>query len=76
MKKNSISFSDTSIPVDQPLWSYNDLSKYLGRSVNTLRKDVMHRRIPFIKIGKLIRFNPDAIALWLQEKQSDNIAEI
>lgn len=70
MKKvNQQNFIQIAVPTEQKLWTYEDLSTYLGRSTNTLRKDVMYERIPYIKIGRLIRFNPDAIALWLQEKQ-------
>ena len=51
------------------LWNYSDLSAYLKLSENTLRRYVMDRRIPFIKIGnKAIRFKPDQINAWLKNQ--------
>lgn len=55
---NELSLSDG-------LWDYKDCGRFLKRSVNTLRRDVMFKRIPFIRIGRSIRFSPEAIREYL-----------
>jgi excisionase family DNA binding protein len=41
---------------------------HLGVSVRHIRKLVAQRRIPYVKWGNLLRFDPNAIASWLDEK--------
>ena len=53
---------------ESELMDYSKLSEYLSRSVNTLRQDVQHRRIPFLKIGRHVRFRRSDIDLWLGSK--------
>ncbi len=47
------------------LLTYEDLSKALKRSRFSLTRDVQAKRIPFIRIGTQIRFDPQEIAMWL-----------
>jgi excisionase family DNA binding protein len=47
------------------LWNYADCGRFLRRSVNTLRRDVMYHKIPFIRVGRSIRFSPEAIRAYL-----------
>lgn len=56
------------VPI-QTLLTYADLSQILKRSEHALRRDVMHRRIPFKRIGGQVRFDPQEIKEWI-EKQS------
>lgn len=49
------------------LWRYADLARYLGVSEDKLRRDVMNRAIPFTKIGRVVRFDPEEIDTWLKE---------
>lgn len=41
------------------------LADHLGVDVRHVRRLVAERRIPFIKWGHLLRFDPDEIAEWL-----------
>lgn len=41
------------------------LAEHLGVSVRHVRRLVAERRVPFIKWGHFIRFDPDEIARWL-----------
>ena len=50
------------------LWTYKDLSEHLKMSENTLRQYVMYRKIPFIKIGKSVRFDPDVMVEWIKDQ--------
>jgi len=54
------------------LWDKSELSKRLGRSISTISKDVMNRKIPFVKIGRHTRFRPTEIEAWI-ESQSKRI---
>lgn len=42
------------------------LAEHLGVTPRHVRRLVAERRIPFVKWGHLIRFDPDEIALWLE----------
>lgn len=39
----------------------------LGTSQRPIRRLVAERRIPYVKIGRLVRFDPDEIAAWLDD---------
>jgi excisionase family DNA binding protein len=49
------------------LWRYADLAEYLKVSEDKLRRSVMNRAIPFTKIGRVVRFDPEEIDAWLKE---------
>jgi len=39
----------------------------LGVSVRHMRRLVAERRIPFVKWGHLLRFDPDEVDRWIEE---------
>jgi excisionase family DNA binding protein len=41
------------------------VAEHLGDSERHVRRLVAERRIPFIKWGHLLRFDPDEVASWL-----------
>ncbi len=43
------------------------VAEQLGVTVRHVRRLVAERRIPFVKWGHLIRFNPNDINDWIQE---------
>ena len=43
------------------------LAEHLGVSIRHIRRLVHERRIPFIKWGHLIRFDPVEVQAWLDE---------
>jgi excisionase family DNA binding protein len=45
------------------------LAKHLGVSVRHVRRLVAERRIPFLKWGHLLRFDPIEITAWLEESR-------
>ena len=49
------------------------LAEYLGLKVYTIDSWVSQRRVPFIKLGKCVRFDPDEIELWLKERKVEPI---
>lgn len=43
------------------------VAEHLGVSVRHVRRLVAERRIPYMKWGHLLRFDPAAISQWLEE---------
>jgi excisionase family DNA binding protein len=54
-----------------PLLDVAGLAAVLGVSVRHVRRLVAERRIPFIKWGRYLRFDPDDVAAWLDEARVD-----
>lgn len=50
------------------LWDVGDVAAYLKVSRSTVRRRVEALDIPFIRLGGLIRFEPDAIREWAREQ--------
>lgn len=51
----------------QRLVDVRELSNYLGISSNTLYSWVSQRRIPFVKLGRLTKFDLQEIEEWIEE---------
>lgn len=43
-----------------------ELSEMLGVSVNTIYSWISQRKIPYIKVGRLVRFDVDKVEKWLE----------
>jgi len=43
------------------------LAERLATSERHVRRLVSERRIPFVRVGKLVRFDPVEVARWLEE---------
>ena len=44
------------------------LARLLGTTERHVRRLVAERRIPFVRVGRFIRFEPNAIAGWLEDR--------
>jgi excisionase family DNA binding protein len=51
------------------LLTIEDVAEHLGVTVGHVRRLVAERRIPFMKWGHLLRFDPSQIAEWLASRQ-------
>lgn len=51
--------------VPAPLMNIDQVAERLGTSVRHIRRLVHERRIPHVKVGRLVRFDPHEIELWL-----------
>lgn len=49
-----------------------DVAELLGVEVRHVRRLVHERRIPFIKWGHLLRFDPHDIAAWIDSHRHDD----
>jgi len=49
------------------LFDINQVAQFLGISKDTIYKMVNQHRIPYVKVGRLLRFERDALEAWLRE---------
>ncbi len=47
------------------LLTIKELADHLGVTVCHVRRQVAERRVPYLKVGRLVRFDPDEIGRWL-----------
>ena len=51
------------------LLNIEQLADWLGVEQGFIRRLVAERRIPFVKIGKFVRFDPDEITVWVDSRR-------
>ena len=44
-------------------------ASWLGVEIVFVRRLVAERRIPFLKVGKFVRFDPDEVAKWIDDQR-------
>ncbi|HEY8271315.1 MAG TPA: excisionase family DNA-binding protein [Pseudobdellovibrionaceae bacterium] len=49
------------------VWTIDDVAKELSCSIRHVRKLVSKNRIPYLKVGRLVRFSPQRISEWLHK---------
>ena len=49
------------------LLTIDQLAEQLGITTRHVRRLIAERRVPYLKVGKLVRFDPEEIAAWLDE---------
>ncbi|MBU0683514.1 MAG: helix-turn-helix domain-containing protein [Candidatus Omnitrophica bacterium] len=54
--------------MDKVLLSIQELSEHLKVSTNTIYSWVSQKRIPHIKVGRLVRFEKGKINEWLESR--------
>lgn len=55
-------------PIRPRLVSIQDCGLYLGLSVHTLYTMVSQRRIPFVKVGRLVKFDLALLDAWIAKR--------
>ena len=48
------------------LLTIDQLAERLGVTTRHIRRLVAERRVPYLKVGKFVRFDPAAVAEWLE----------
>jgi excisionase family DNA binding protein len=51
------------------LMNIDQLAQRLGITVRHVRRLVAERRVPYLKVGKLVRFDSGEIATWLDSRR-------
>jgi excisionase family DNA binding protein len=59
--------SVTDINTIPQLLTIEQLAERLGITVRHVRRLVAERRVPYLKVGRLVRFDPSEIAKWLRD---------
>jgi excisionase family DNA binding protein len=54
-----------SAPTLPRLLTIDQLAEHLGVTPRHVRRLIAERRVPFLKVGRLVRFDPGDIASWL-----------
>ena len=67
MNENNISCDDNT---KDRLLSIPQISRQLGVSVKTIYGWVYMRQIPYVKMGRLVKFDQHDIAKWIETKKS------
>ncbi|MDQ6784919.1 MAG: helix-turn-helix domain-containing protein [Actinomycetota bacterium] len=49
------------------LLTVEEVADHLGVTVRHVRRQIAERRVPYIKVGRLVRFDPEEIARWLDQ---------
>ena len=53
--------------MNKRLININELSEYIGLSISAIYSWVSQRRIPFVKCGRLTKFDLQRIDEWIEE---------
>ena len=53
-----------------------EAATYLGTSARHVRQLVATRRIPYLKVGRLVRFRPEALDAWLEENTVEPVRRL
>jgi len=53
----------------QPLMDMSMVAGQLGVTKNTLYAWVSQKRIPYVKIGRLVKFDRDDIDAWVEQQK-------
>ena len=46
-----------------------ELAKYIGITEGTARVWVCHKKIPYVKVGRLVKFDLNAIDAWVDKNK-------
>ncbi len=55
-------------PIARRLISIQEASDYTSLAVNTLYKMVNQRRIPYVKVGRLVKFDLAQLDEWINQQ--------
>ena len=61
------------ISIEKRFLGINDFSDYIGVPKGTLYSWVCQKKIPYLKIGKLVKFDLREIEPWLKERRFKEI---
>jgi excisionase family DNA binding protein len=57
------------------LLTVKEAAKFLGLKQSRVRKAVAYKEIPFTRIGRLVRFDPVRLNVWLRETSIDQTVQ-
>jgi excisionase family DNA binding protein len=54
--------------IGRRLVSIQDAATYTGLSIHTVYTMVSHRRIPYVKVGRLVKFDLELLDKWIKQQ--------
>jgi excisionase family DNA binding protein len=67
-KQNTV--SDSEAESKEKLWDTGDVATYLGVARSTARRYVEQHGLPFIRLPRGVRYDPDAVRQWAKSRES------
>ena len=58
--------------MDRTILTFDETCRFLQVKKSRLRTAIFRREIPFIKIGRLIRFDQNDLIRWLEELKKNS----
>ena len=55
---------DRSVTASRGLWTMSETAEWLNVPERMVRRLVAERRIPFVKVGRYVRFRPEDVEGW------------
>lgn len=68
-KHSTVAASEDERQNVETLWDTGDVATYLGVGRSTARKYVEKEGIPYIRLPRGIRFDPDAVKQWAKDRE-------
>lgn len=69
MRDKTAPHGATTTPQLPTLISIDEVAEHLGVTVRHVRRLVAERRIPYLKWGHLLRFDPEELSDWLESQR-------
>jgi len=66
--------ASNSTTFDGPLLTIDGVAETLGVTRRHVQRLVTERRIPFLKIGRFVRFDPAELNVWLEDQRVQAVA--
>lgn len=60
-------------PLRGPLLDMDAVAAALGVTPRPVQRLVSERRIPFLKVGRFVRFDPAALNVWLDQQRVEPV---
>ena len=54
-------------PLEHRLLDISEVAAYTGLSVHTIYTMVSQRRIPYVKVGRLVKFDEAMLQAWIKQ---------
>nr|WP_281721756.1 helix-turn-helix domain-containing protein [Nitrosomonas nitrosa] len=54
--------------IERRLLTIPEAAQYTGLSVHTLYAMVSQRRVPYVKLGRLVKFDREALEKWIKQQ--------
>jgi len=64
------------VTIDKRFLDMDECSRYVGITKGTLYVWVCRRKIPYLKVGKLVKFDIKRIESWMRGKQINELTQL